>query len=285
MIAAFIPAAKLFGGFTMQGAVLWGAYVFSLLAAVAAALVLRRVVPELRGKPQPFILELPPYRWPHWKTVLISMWERGKLFLTQAGTVILAINILLWFLASFPVNQAVKADYAAQRAQAQARLTGEALTAQLAVLDADEQGALLRHSLAGRLGRLIEPAIRPLGFDWKIGIGLIGAFAAREVFVSTLAVVYNVGAGADETSTSLIDTLRHEADPVTHRPVYSPLVALNLIIFFILSCQCMSTIAVVKRETGGWKWPLFMLGYMTALAWGVCFVFYQAATRLWPGLA
>jgi ferrous iron transport protein B len=285
MIAAFIPAIPLFAGFTLQGAVLWGAYVFSLLSAVAAAFVLRRTVPELRGKPQPFILELPPYRWPHWKTVLLSMWERGKLFLTQAGTVILSINIVLWFLASFPVDHAAQAQYEAQKAQARATLSGAALDTQLAALDADEQGALLRGSLAGRLGHLIEPAIKPLGFDWKIGIGLIGAFAAREVFVSTLAVVYNVGGNADEHSDSLIHTLQKEVNPQTGRAVYSPLVALNLIIFFILACQCMSTIAVVKRETGGWKWPLFMLGYMTALAWVVCFAFYQTATRLWPGAA
>jgi ferrous iron transport protein B len=283
MIAAFVPAVGVGLGFTTQGIVLWGAYVFSLLAAIAAAAVLRRTVPELRGPAQPFILELPPYRWPHWKTVLLSMWERGKLFLTQAGTVILAINIVLWFLLHFPVNQSLEADYAAQRSAVEASgVTGEALAVQLADIDNAEQGAVLRHSFAGRLGHLIEPAIAPLGFDWKIGIGLIGAFAAREVFVSTMAVVYSVGADADETSETLMERMRSEVNPATGKPVYSMIVAINLILFFILACQCMSTIAVVKRETGGWKWPLFMVGYMTLLAWGVCLVFYQVATRLWP---
>jgi ferrous iron transport protein B len=230
-------------------------------------------------------LELPPYRWPHWKTVLISMWERGKLFLTQAGTVILAINIVLWFLASFPHSGEIEARFEQERTQAQFLPAGEERDAQLAQISAQEQGEQLRHSFAGRLGRAIEPAIAPLGFDWKIGIGLIGAFAAREVFVSTMAVVYNVGGNADETSKPLLDTLRSERHAATGRPVYSPLVALNLILFFILACQCMSTIAVVKRETGGWKWPLFMVGYMTALAWGVCFVVYQVASRVWPELA
>jgi ferrous iron transport protein B len=158
-------------------------------------------------------------------------------------------------------------------------LSGEALEAQLAELDNAEQGALLRGSFAGMLGRAIEPAIQPLGFDWQIGVGLIASFAAREVFVSTMAIVYNVGA-ADETSEPLLHKLRGHVNAATGQPVFTTLVAVNLMLFFILACQCMSTVAVVKRETNSWKWPLFMVGYMTALAWLVCFVVYQVGTKV-----
>lgn len=281
MIAAAVPAIPLLGGFTAQGAALWGAYAFSLLAAVGMAFLFRRTI--LRGEPQAFILELPPYRMPHWRTVLKAMWERGRLFVTQAGTVILAISILLWFLASYPVSGQIAAEHEALRASASAALAGDPLNERLAEIDASEQGAQLRSSFAGRMGHAIEPVIEPLGFDWKIGIGLLASFAAREVFVSTMAIVHNVGE-ADETSPSLLEAIRGDrrADGT---PIISLLVAVNLMLFFILACQCMSTVAVVKRETGGWKWPLFMVGYMTALAYVVCLGFYQLGSRIWPGLS
>jgi ferrous iron transport protein B len=277
MIAAAVPPIAIAGGFTAQGAALWGAYVFSLLAAVVMAFVFRRTI--LKGEPQAFILELPPYRVPSLRTVLVTMWQRGRLFLTQAGSVILAISIVLWFLATFPAQPKVSAEYEAQRATASAALSGEALDARIAELDHAEQGALLRGSFAGQLGRLSEPTIAPLGFDWKIGIGLIASFAAREVFVSTMAIVYNVGE-ADETSASLLDSIRGQVNPNTGQPLFTTLVAINLMLFFILACQCMSTVAVVKRETNSWKWPLFMVGYMTALAWVVCLVVYQVGTKV-----
>ncbi len=285
MIAAFIPAIPIFGsfrGFTLQGLVLWGAYLFSLAAAITAAFVLRKTI--LKGPSQPFILELPPYRVPHWQTVLIAMWERGKLFLTQAGTIILAINIILWFLLTFPADRTIADTFEVQRAEALQTFSGEALEQELAILDSRQASAQLRSSVAGRLGRLLEPLIKPLGFDWKIGVGLIGSFAAREVFVSTLAIVYGVG-DQDGENQGLISTIRSEISPDTGRPVYNVLVALNIVIFFILACQCMATIAVVKRETNSWGWPLFMVAYMTGLAWLACFVFYQVASRLWPQLA
>ncbi|MDQ3023998.1 MAG: ferrous iron transport protein B [bacterium] len=277
MIAAAVPPVAIAGGFTVQGATLWGAYIFSLLAAVVMALVFRRTI--LKGEPQAFILELPPYRLPSIRTVLVTMWQRGKLFLTQAGTIILAISIVLWFLAKFPAQPKVAAQFEAQHAQAATALSGEALDARVSELDEAEQGAMLRGSFAGQLGQLIEPTISPLGFDWKIGIGLIASFAAREVFVSTMAIVYNVG-NADETSPKLIDALRGQVNESTGKPLLTTLVAVNLMLFFILACQCMSTVAVVKRETNSWKWPLFMVGYMTVLAWVVCFVVYQVGTKV-----
>lgn len=277
MIAASVPAIPLFGGFNTQGATLWGAYAFSLLAAVSMALLFRRTI--LKGAPQAFILELPPYRVPSIRTVLTTMWERGKLFLTQAGTIILSISIVLWFLANFPMQPQLHQRYETMRAEARGALQGEALESRVAELDATEQGEVLRDSYAGRLGHVIEPLIRPLGFDWKIGIGLIGSFVAREVFVSTMAVVYNVGE-ADEKSHTLQDAIRSDFNPNTGKPTFTLLVSLNLILFYILAMQCMSTVAVVKRETGSWKWPLFMLGYMTALAYSVCLLVYQIGTRV-----
>jgi ferrous iron transport protein B len=282
MIGAFIPAAaitRLLPGFTWQGLTLWLAYLFSLATAITAAWALRKTV--LPGETQPFILELPPYRWPNLRTVFTSMWERGRVFLTQAGTIILAINILLWFLLSLPANPPLSPAVAAEIAQAQATLSGAELEARVAQLEGANQ---IQSSIAGRLGKLIEPVIAPLGFDWKIGIGIIGSFAAREVFVSTMAVIYGMGEDEEAKDMAFYERLQRERDPHTGKPVYNMLVAINLIIYFILACQCMATIAIVKRETASWKWALFMLAYMTGTAWIVCCAFYQAASHIWPGL-
>ncbi|MCB1218895.1 ferrous iron transport protein B [bacterium] len=281
MIGALIPATPLFAGFTAQGFVLLGAYVFSICAALLVARTFRMTV--LKGRQQPFIIELPPYRIPSWKTVLNSVWERGRMFVTQAGTIILAINIILWFIAYFPHDNSLQVKYDAQRSSAESMLSGEQLELRMEEIDSLQSGEMLRGSIAGKLGQAIEPVIRPLGFDWKIGIGLLASFAAREVFVSTMAIVYNVGE-ADETSVSLMDAMRNEKHASGER-VYSPLVALNIIIFFILACQCMGTVAVVKRETNSWKWPAVMVGYMTLLAYVSCLLFYQIGIRIWPGLA
>jgi len=150
---------------------------------------------------------------------------------------------------------------------------------QLAELEAEESGLRLRNSYAGRLGTLIEPGLEPLGFDWKIGIGLIGSFAAREVYVSTMAVVYGLDADTDETSPALRDRVREQRWP-DGRKVYTPLVSLSLMIFFALACQCMGTLAVVKRETRSYRWPVFLFSYMTVLAWLASFVVYQGGRLL-----
>uniref|UniRef100_UPI003D12D834 nucleoside recognition domain-containing protein n=1 Tax=Haliangium sp. TaxID=2663208 RepID=UPI003D12D834 len=151
-----------------------------------------------------------------------------------------------------------------------------------AQLENEREGALLRESYGGRLGHVIEPVIEPLGFDWKIGVGIVGAFAAREVFVSTLGVVYSAGSDVDESSATLRERIRAEVR-ADGSPVYTPLVGLSLMIFFALACQCMSTLAVVKRETGGYRWPLFLFGYMTTLAWVASFVVYQGGRLLGLG--
>jgi ferrous iron transport protein B len=270
IIGALFPSAVLLGFVPVQGALMVGMYLFSTLVALFAAWVLSRTV--FRSNDVPFLLELPPYRLPRLGDVVRMMWEKSRLFLTEAGTIILACTVVLWALLSFPKDVPYTQDFPAA-------IEAAASEEEAAALESRREGEQLRHSYAGRMGQALEPALRPLGFDWKIGIGIVGAFAAREVFVSTLGVVYNVGKEADEESTTLRRAMREELREDGRR-LYTPLVGLTLMIFFALACQCMSTLAVVKRETRSWRWPIFLFVYMTVLAWGVSFVVYQGGRLL-----
>lgn len=257
LIAALYPVGE--GSLPVQGLMLAAMYVFSVVVALIAAAVLGRTV--LKGRNEPLLLELPPYRLPRLETVLRMMWDRSRIFLTEAGTVILACTIVLWALLAFP-------QVGSERA---------------AALSAEEVSAVqLQESYAGRLGQAIEPVIEPLGFDWKIGVGLIGSFAAREVFVATMGVVYGVGGDVDETSTTLRERIRAESWP-DGRPVYTPLVGLSLMVFFALACQCMSTLAAIKRETRSYRWPAFLFVYMTVLAWVCSLAVYQGGRAIGLG--
>jgi ferrous iron transport protein B len=199
--------------------------------------------------------------------------------LVDAGTIILAITIILWALLSFPKSDDVAARFEHERAEASATLEGEALAARQAELAAHEAEEQLEVSAAGRLGRFIEPGLEPLGFDWRIGVGLIGSFAAREVLVSTLGIVWGIGADADEASLPLRDALR-EARRADGSLLFTPLSGLALMVFFVLAAQCMSTIAVVRRESGSWRWPILMVVYMTVLAYVGALVTYQGGLLL-----
>jgi ferrous iron transport protein B len=204
--------------------------------------------------------------------VLITMWDRASQFLTRAGTVILAISIILWAMLTYPkTNPAHLAAASHSGAITQnAPLTDE---------QQDEIAGLeIKNSLGGRVGHIVEPLIKPLGFNWKIGVGLIGAMAAREVFVSTIGTVYSVGE-QDETSTPLRDALKNDKWP-DGKPVWTPLVAISLLVYFVIAMQCISTLAIVRRETNSWKWPLFMQVYMTALAWIASFIVFQGGKFL-----
>lgn len=271
VIAALIPGSAL----TQAGLVV-GMYLFSVVTALVAAWVMSRAVRPLRAKRLPFLIELPPYRWPRGRDVVRMMWSKSSMFLREAGTVILVCSVALWALLYFPRElPAGSPDFSALIEQAPTAEGKQALE--------DHREALrLAGSYGGRLGHAIEPAIAPLGFDWKIGVGIIGAFAAREVFVSTLGIVYAVGKDADEESEPLREALRDTRKPDGTR-AYTPLVGLSLMIFFALACQCMSTLAVVRRETRSWRWPAFLFGYMTALAWIVSFLVYQAGRLLGYG--
>jgi ferrous iron transport protein B len=257
----------------MQGLLMVGMYLFSVVTALVAAWVMSKTVKPLKAKRLPFVIELPPYRWPRFGGVLRMMWGKSSMFLREAGTVILACSIALWALLYFPRNLPEGApDGGAVVAHADGQDARDAALA-------DQQARQLEHSYGGRLGHAIEPAIRPLGFDWKIGVGIVGAFAAREVFVSTLGIVYAVGGDADERSEPLRTAL-HDARDRDGKRSYTPLVGLSLMIFFALACQCMSTLAVVRRETGGLRWPVFLFSYMTALAWITSFCVYQGGRLL-----
>jgi ferrous iron transport protein B len=268
IIGALIPGSRV-----TQGLLMVGMYVFSVLTALIAAWVMSKTVKPLKAKRLPFLIELPPYRWPRLPDVLRMMWSKSSVFLREAGTVILGCSIALWALLYFPRELPKGSpDFAAM---VQAAPTEEA---KVKIEDA-RQAMQLENSYGGRLGHTIEPAIAPLGFDWKIGVGIIGAFAAREVFVSTLGIVYAVGGDADEASEPLRSALREAKHPDGTR-AYTPLVGLSLMIFFALACQCMSTLAVVRRETGGYRWPLFLFAYMTILAYIVSFLVYQGGRLL-----
>jgi ferrous iron transport protein B len=275
VIAALFPASHVLGVFPVQGLLMVGMYLFSTLTALVAAWMLSKTVKQLKAKRLPFVIELPPYRVPRLRDVVRMMWERTGYFLREAGGIIFVCTIALWALTYFPHQlERPRLDYAAAIARAPddgARAT----------LEHERDGEILRHSYGGRLGHAIEPAIRPLGFDWKIGVGIIGAFAAREVFVSTMGVVYSVGddVAEGEGNATLRQRIRAEVRD-DGRPVYTPLTGLALMVFFALACQCISTLAVVKRETGGYRWPLFLFSYMTGLAWIVTFAVYQGGRLL-----
>ncbi len=254
LIGAFFPSMTILGVFTLQGLMLFTMYLFGIVVAIGAALVFKRLFMK-DAVPTSFVMELPPYRLPSLKWVLLQMFERAKVFVTEAGQIILAISVVLWFLASYPQPD----DYESMSSRSR-----------------------IQQSYAGQLGQLIEPAIEPLGFDWKVGIGLITSFVAREVLVSTMATIYNVEE-ADETSVDLRSALQGETDPETGGRVYTPLVAVALMVFFALACQCMATVAIVKRETNGWRWPIVMVLYMTALAYVGSFVVYQGGLLLGYG--
>ena len=281
LIAALYPPGES-NGF-QQGLIMAGMYLFATVVALIATAVLSRTV--LAGQNPPLLLEMPAYRRPQVLGVVRTMWERSTIFVREAGTVILAATVALWALLSFPAEPNLtleqRAALASASAAVEAATGGETLAtaeANLARLEADASSLQLRESYAGRLGQVIEPAIAPLGFDWKIGVGLIGSFAAREVFVSTMAIVYGLEDDGEDTATfrqRLSAEKRSDGSKV-----FTPLVCVSLMVFFALAAQCLSTIAVVKRETKGWKWPLFMLGYMTVLAWVASFAVYQGGRLL-----
>jgi ferrous iron transport protein B len=287
LIAACIPDKRVLGFLKLPGLTMLAMYLLGIVVALLMAWLFKKTL--LKGPTPMLIMEMPPYKRPLVRIVLRHMWDRSKLFLRRAGTVILGINILLWFLATYPKDSSIDKNYATQRqalrtVSSPGAATKQELAAKVDAIDKEEAGAKLRHSFAGRLGRLIEPAIVPLGFDWKIGIGIVSSFAAREVFVSTMSLVYNVGEANDpgEAAPALAQTLREQTRP-DGSPVFTTLVAVTLMVFYVFALQCVSTVAIVRRETNGWKWPVFQWLYMGALAWGLAFVTYQGGRLLGLG--
>jgi len=258
LIGAFIPPVAVAGIFNLQGVTLLVMYLLGTLTALAMAAVFKKTL--LKGRARPLIMELPPYRLPSVRSLALSVGHRSSMFLRKAGTVILSLSIVLWALATYPKTKPVPGT-PAEAAQEQQ----------------------LAHSALGRMGHVIEPAVRPLGYDWKIGVGIVSSLAAREVFVSTMGTIYGVGS-ADETSGALREKLQRERDPRTGLIAYTPLIAVGLMVFYVYAMMCMSTVAVVVRETGGGrtgvKWAAFQFAYMLALAYGAAFLVYRGGLLL-----
>ena len=258
LIAAFFSE-------NVAGSVLFSIYFLGISLAILMALVFRKWM--FPGASEPFIMEMPPYHLPTLRSIAIHMWERSILYLKKAGTLILAASILIWFITNYPANVEYSKDYDAAKGQITEQYDEVAAKPLLAQLDQEQAGEKLALSYAGQFGHFIEPVIKPLGFDWKMGVGLVSAVAAKEVLVSTLATIYNVG-DAEEDSQSLQEALAADA-------AFSPLVAFSLMVFTLIYSPCLAVLAVVRRETNSWKWPAFSFVYSTTLAWIMSFVVYQ----------
>lgn len=280
LIAACIPNVVVLGFLKLSALTMLGMYLLGVIVALAMAWVFKRTL--LKGHAPLLIMELPPYKRPSLRVVLRHMWDRSLIFVRRAGTVILVLNMLLWVLSTYPRSGDRAGVFAGRRAQVEREMpAGPERDGRLTALDREEAGENLRYSFAGMLGRAVEPLVAPLGFDWKIGIGIVASFAAREVFVSTMSTVYNVGEldETEEGTRGLVGVLQAQRRP-DGTPLYTALTGVTLMVFYVFALQCVSTIAVVRRETNAWKWPLFQLAYMTGLAWVLAFLTYQGGRLL-----
>ncbi|MEM6321934.1 MAG: ferrous iron transport protein B, partial [Bacteroidota bacterium] len=265
LIGFVVPTGTIWGFLNQQGLAFMGLYLLSIAAALGAAWVFKKI---LKTEERSFLLlELPEYRPPVFKNVALTVFEKVKAFTLEAGKIIFLISIVLWVLASYgPGEQMALAEQEAIEIAQQNNLDEDATNDLIA-------GKQIEASYAGHLGKFIEPAIQPLGYDWKIGIALISSFAAREVFIGTMATIYSIGSTEDEGN--IRDRMAKEVNPVTGQPVYNFATSLSLLVFYVFAMMCMSTLAVVKRETSGWKWPIVQFVFMTALAYGSAFCVYQ----------
>ena len=279
LIGAFVPATAYLGGLIeLQGLVLFGITALGALVAIPVAWLLRKT--WFKGETPPFVMELPPYRWPSPRNVALRVYDRGRAFVTRAGTLIFATAVLVWAAGYFPGDHselhAVQARMEAEQASAEPDAAElEALEIKRRRLSAD----LIADSALGRTGRFIEPVVRPLGWDWKIGVGALASFPAREVIIATLGTIYSLGGDVDETDDGLRDAMRRSEWP-DGDPVYTLPVAFSVMVFFALCAQCAATLVVIKRETNSWRWPIFTFVYMTALAYVGALLTYQIGSRL-----
>ncbi len=270
LIALVVPSRRVLGLFNLQGLALMALYLLGLVSALVAAYVLKLF---LRTKERSFfIMELPTFKLPRWNHVGLTVWESVRAFVWEAGRVILAISIVLWVLASYGPGDAMNQAEDRVRRQPRTLIAGTSGHDDLANRIASER---LEASYAGQFGHFIEPVIRPLGYDWKIGIALLSSFAAREVFVGTMSTIYSIGDGADDEGITIRERLRQERNPKTGGPMYTPALAWSLLIFYVFAMMCMSTLAATQRETKSWKWPAVQLVYMMALAYVAAFATYQ----------
>jgi ferrous iron transport protein B len=266
LIALVVPEKNtLFGLFNLQGVALFGLYLLGFFMALVSAWVMKVI---LKAKERSyFIMELPTYKSPRFKHVALTIWNSVNAFVFEAGKIIVAISIVLWVLASYGPGEEI--------AKAETRIRQENPTLTGLGLENKISAEKLENSYAGHFGKFIEPAIRPLGYDWKIGIALITSFAAREVFVGTMSTIYSMGGEVDNENATIKNRMRAEINPATGKPMYDAALGFSLLIFYAFAMQCMSTLATTYRETKSWKYPLIQFSYMTALAYLSAFAVYQ----------
>jgi len=306
LISACIPDIKVFGFFKLQGLTLMGAYLFGIILALVMALIFKKTI--LKGEIPMLLMELPPYKRPTLWTIFRHLWDRFVIFMRQAGTIILGVNIILWFLMSYPkanvetkfnekrieiINSTLgvsltsdNLDGFVKQLKEKTKLTNETetvenkLLSELESIYREEVSERVSNSFAGKLGRTIEPIIKPLGFDWKIGIGILTSFASRETFVSTMAVIYSVESDAQEESLSTLANAFKEQKRSDGTKLFTPLTGISLIVFYICALQCAATIVVVGRETRSWKWTAFQWIYLGILAWTLSFLVWNVGRFL-----
>ncbi len=273
-IAAFIPDRPVLGlWFNLQGLVLFGLYLVGIAVAIPVAWIVKRLLSK--GSESSFLLELPTYKWPTFRNVVLYVFDRAKAFVIRAGTIIFFITIIVWALAYFPRPASIQEKYDGLRAQA----TSEE---EIAQYDNLENGEYIRQSILGRMGHFIEPIVKPLGWDWRIGMATIASFPAREIVVAVLGTIFNLGAVDDAESQAMRDTLR-SATWEDGTPLFSNAVALSIMVYFALCCQCGATLATIKRETNSYTWPIAAFVYMTVLAYVAAFITYQTGCMIGLG--
>jgi ferrous iron transport protein B len=270
LISLFVPSKMFLGIFNSRGLVMMGMYIIGVLTSLMVALVLKKIVKN--NEKGIFIMEMPLYRKPRWKNVFITIWIQVKTFLWDAGKIIVAISIVLWFLA----NHGGSDFQAVKNRETCKKLKNDSLKKEC---ERVQKKQLLEFSYAGQAGKIIEPVIAPMGLDWKMGIALITSFAAREVFVGTMATIYSLE-NADDNLTDLQKVMQKEINPITKKPQYNIANGLALMLYYAFAMQCMSTLAIIKKETRSWKWTFFSLVYMMGLAYIVATITYQTLSSV-----
>jgi len=276
LIAAFVPPVFI-GIFNVQGLTLAALYILGVIFAASISLLLKRTL--MKGPTASFVMELPSYKIPAWSNVFIQMYQRGRAFVLRAGTVILALTVVIWALSYYPRSLDLQAQYHAQMEQADTPAARNELAREL-------EGERLRNSYLGNFGRALEPLSMHLGWDWKITMAAVAAFPAREVVISTLGTIYNLGAEGADAEGHLIDKMRAakwDHGPLKGQPVFNIPVAASMMVFFALCCQCMATLATIRRETNSWRWPIFVFSYMTVLAVAGAYAAYHIAMAMGLG--
>lgn len=274
LIAAFVPDESV-GWFNLQGLVLLGLYLLGILGGLITAWLMKRSA--LRGPKPQFSLALPEFRWPNLQTVFIKLMQRARVFLKRAGTVIFSVAIIVWALAYFPRSETIQTDLHNAVVQAETNFSGEQLAAELRGLENSAAAAQLSHSFLGRAGMFIEPVFKPLGWDWRVSAAVIAGFPAREVVVAVMGTIYAVGEEANEAS--LTAKLRSATWP-DGRPVFTLPMVLGLLLFYAWCLQCAATLAIIRRETNSWRWPIFAWTYMTVIGYSGALLIYQVGSAL-----